>query len=209
VEHWNWAHAQAESEWLKPLFVGDLLMPAYVARVLERVDAGTKTSLIRVELEWRTPTFTNTSPAPTKKTSLTPAEYLQFFPGFGNWLGGPVNMAYRRIAWRATGGYAVHFAACADYNLYIRLALENGIEIIHEYLAVLQIHNQRFSHGITRRRVNGFFELWLMLRLARNYCQTTKLPWPQNGIRTGLWKQFKVDYWQPWKAGVKKLFGAK
>ncbi len=207
VAHWNWAHSQSTAEWIKPLFVGDFLEATYVEKVLARAGR-TKSNLIRCEFQWVTPTFVNTAPAPTKALHLSSAEYLEFFPQLGNWMGSPISVCYRRTAFLGAGGYAVHLPACADYNLYIRLTLEAGVEIIHESLATLQIHEERFSHGITKRRVNGCFELWLMLRQAKIYCANNKLPWPKYGVAKGLWKQYRMDYYYPWKKRVKnRLLG--
>src|SRR5207249_7634473 len=49
VEHWNWAHGQAQSDWLKPLFVGDLLGHRYIETLRARVDARPEARLVRCE----------------------------------------------------------------------------------------------------------------------------------------------------------------
>lgn len=206
VEHWNWAHAQGEGEWLKPLFVGDLLKPDYVEQILKRIQAPTPADIIRCEFEAASPARTVISQAPSTQAFLTPAEFVEQYLAHGNWLGGPINVCCRRTAWRAAGGYSVQLPACADVNLYFRLALGRGLETIPECLATFQLHDQRFSHGITKRRVNGCFEIWLMLRQARNFCLAAGIPWPRFGVSRGVWKQLKVDYWEPRKRGVKALW---
>src|SRR6185437_4561326 len=55
VQHWNWAHAQAKAEWLKPLFVGDLLKPLYVQRLRERVEKKPEAQIVRCEFETHSP----------------------------------------------------------------------------------------------------------------------------------------------------------
>lgn len=35
VEHWNWAFQQIQADWIKPLFVGDTVMPEYFERFEE------------------------------------------------------------------------------------------------------------------------------------------------------------------------------
>ena len=67
VQHWNWAHGQAEARWLKPLFVGDLLKPAYVERVRKRVEARPQAQAVRCEFEMRTGTQVRTTRAPFKE----------------------------------------------------------------------------------------------------------------------------------------------
>ena len=207
VQHWNWAHAQGNAEWLKPLFVGDLLLPGYVERVRARAEARSACGIIRCEYETRlagsAPRVTIT---PFAEIALTPQQFLWWFPSHGNWIGGPINVAYRRTAWCSAGGYAVQLPACADLNLNVNLILQHGLETIPEILAVFQLHTQRFSHGIGRRRVSGCFELWLILRQAQNYCRNAGLIWPDHAVVRGVARQVKVDYWEPAKQRLKRVF---
>ncbi len=207
VEHWNWAHSQAAADWMKPLFVGDLLAPSYVARVRERVLSRPAARFVRCELETRSPAGCTVTRAPFDQMSLTPAEFLSYYPAHGNWIGGPVNMTYHRLAWQLAGGYQPQLPACGDLQLYLTMILRHGLESIAEPLAIFQLHEQRFSHGITRRRVNGCFELWLILRQARNDCLNQKLPWPASGVAGGVWRQLRTDYWYPFKASIKRRLG--
>jgi len=209
VQHWNWAHAEGHAEWLKPLFVGDLLLPSYVERLRQRTEARPQAQVVRCLFQTRRPDGVTVSFTPFTETSLTPSEFLQYYPVGGNWLGGPINFAYRRAAWQAVGGYSPQLPACADLRLNALLSLRHGLEVVHEELAVFQLHDQRFSHAITRRRVNGCFELWLILRQLRNYATTAKLPWPKNGIFRSLFKQLKIDYWHPFKKKIKTILGIK
>lgn len=207
VQHWNWAHAQGQAEWLKPLFVGDLLQPGYVERVEQRLEKNPHARAVRCEFESRSPGKSVVTRAPFTEDRVNPSKFLRYFPSHGNWIGGPINMAYQRVAWQSVGGYPLHFPACADLHLNAMLALRFGLEVIHEPLAVFQLHEQRFSHGIRRRNVNGCFELWLILRQMRNHCLNAKLPWPDGGVRQGVAFQMRVDYWQPFKQRIKKWLG--
>jgi hypothetical protein len=203
VQHWNWAHAAARAGWIKPLFVGDTLLPRYVERLRSRIEKTPTAAFVRCEFETRVAgNILDTTRAPFAAQSLTPTEFLNWFPSHGNWLGGPLNTAFLREAFLAAGGYAVQLPACADLNLAVTLSLHHGLETIPEALAAFQFHEQRFSHGIGKRRVNGAFELWLILRMARNYCRTVGLPWPENGVAVGVLHQLKIDYWYP---GTKRL----
>lgn len=207
VQHWNWAHAQGAAEWLKPLFVGDLLKPDYVQRHRQRIEARPSAQIIRCEFEVLIAGIAQPAArAPFAQEHLTPSDFLNYFPNLGNWIGGPINIAYRRAAWQAAGGYSPQLPACADLKLNAQLALRHGLEVIHENLAVFQLHDQRFSHGISRRRVNGCLELWLILRQLRNYCLSVNLPWPEGGVACGVRRQLRLDYWQPFKERVKQLF---
>lgn len=208
VQHWNWAHAQGQADWLKPLFVGDLLKPEYVARLRQRTQKP-EAHVVRCEFEMRTSVGSTVSSAPFRHESLSPSEFLNYFPAQGNWLGGPLNMAYRRTAFQVTGGYATQLPSAADYKLHAMLATRYGLEIIHQDLATFQLHEQRFSHGIRGRRVNGCIELWLVFRQMENFCRVNKLPWPKHGVRKGVCRQIGVDYWQPFKSKIKRMLGGK
>ena len=205
VQHWNWAHAEGRAEWLKPLFVGDLLLPLYVERLRQRIQIKSGAQIVRCDFQMRKGDKISATSVPFQQTSLTPAEFLKYYPLLGNWIGGPINMAYRRAAWQAAGGYSTQLPGCADLRLNAMLAMRRGLEVIHEPLAVFQLHEQRFSHGIGKRRVNGCFELWLILRELRTYCLKASLPWPQGGLGRGLRLQMKLDYWDPFKQRIKKI----
>jgi hypothetical protein len=206
VQHWNWAHGEGRAEWLKPLFVGDLLLPAYIERLRQRTQIKLNAQIIRCEFEVRENGKVRITSVPFQQESLSPAEFLSYYPLLGNWIGGPINVAYRRAAWQAAEGYSPQLPACADLKLNSALAVRHGLEIIHEPLAVFQLHEQRFSHGIGKRRVNGCFELWLILRELRIYCLKAGLPWPENGVWRATWLQIKIDYWMPFKERIKKRF---
>jgi hypothetical protein len=209
VEHWNWAHSASEADWLKPLFVGDLLAPRYIEALRDRVATRPGARVVRCEFDLRTRAGTQPAGrAPCAVDSLTPAQFLDHYPHRGNWIGGPVNIVYHRLAWQLGGGYLPQFPACADLQLYVAMILRHGIELIREPLATFQLHTERFSHGIGRRSVNGCFELWLILRHARNYCLNAGLPWPHDAIRRALALQVRLDYLHPIKQRVKDYFGA-
>ena len=207
VEHWNWAHAASEADWMKPLFAGDLIATTYVAQLSERILANPSVHVVRCEFEFKTEKGVIRTTAPGSATRLTPEEFLRHFPQDGNWMGGPINFAYSRQAWMSFGGYSPQLPSCADYNLYVSMILRYGVELIRESLATFQLHAQRFSHGIRGRRVNACFEAWVTLRQARNYCLNAGLPWPRHGVTRGTWKQIEVDYWAAGKAAIKRLLG--
>ncbi|HEV7402215.1 MAG TPA: glycosyltransferase family A protein [Chthoniobacteraceae bacterium] len=208
VEHWNWAHHAAHADWLKPLFVGDTLEPAYVAAVRARVAQAPAAQVVRCDFDFLIQgTRQPAARAPAGHASLTPAEFLRYFPERGNWLGGPINFAYTRLAWLSAGGYAVHLPACADLDLYVALVLRHGLELVEESLAVFELHGERFSMGIRRRHVIGVVELWLILRQARNYCEAVALPWPRHGVAAGVFVQVMNDYVRPWKARLRARLG--
>src|SRR5260370_31232335 len=90
IEHWNWAHAESRAEWLKPLTPGGTLKPAYVQQLKRRISARPQAQLVRCGLE--TEPANNHSgddtQAPPARASLTPAEFLEYFPPRLDWIPG-------------------------------------------------------------------------------------------------------------------------
>jgi len=210
IEHWNWAHSEARADWLKPLFVGDILFPAYVAKLHERATKKPEAKFIRCEMETRQEGRpTRTTRTPFSDESLTPEGFLHYYPHRGNWIGGPVNVAYHRLAWQLSGGYMPQIPMCADLQLYVTMILRHGLESIPIPLAAFQLHTQRFSHKIAKRRVNSLFEMWLILRQIQNQDLGKNLHLSSSAVRSALWLQFLVDYWYPFRKNVKSYLQQK
>lgn len=182
VEHWNWAHAQSQAEWLKPLPPGGRLKPEYVSRLKQQMDRQPKAHLMRCELEMESANaqLQAMTRAPFSQPSLTPTEFLNHFPTQMPWLASPLNIAYRRAAWLAAGGFCPQLPACAGLNLNITLALHYGLENLPESLVAWTPPSALNASGAGR--VNFPLELWLILRQARNYCIAAKLPWTRKRL---------------------------
>jgi hypothetical protein len=187
IEHWNWAHAQSQATWLKPLLAGGRLQPTYVERLLGCINDRPAARFIRCDAELQTEWGPETLRAPFAQATITPADFLNYFPARADWLGNLLNVAYHRVAWLATGGYSVHLPACAALNLNVILALHHGLENLPERLVAAEFAEGRSLNEITGSRVNLWLELWLVMRQARNYCLATKLPWPDGGVARGVW----------------------
>jgi hypothetical protein len=204
VEHWNWAHSEAQADWLKPLFVGDILFPAYVEKVFQRVTEKPEAKFIRCEMESRQEGATTmTTRIPFSEESLTPADVVRYYPRLGNWIGGPVNVAYHRLAWQISGGYMPQLPACADLQLYLTMILRHGLESIPTPLVAFQLHPQRFSHKIGSRNISGNTEQWLIFRQMQNQCREENLDLPSSAARYALWQQFLHGNWYPLKKSIK------
>jgi len=192
IELWNWAHAQSQAEWLKPLFAGDQLKPGCVERLKQFISRQSGAQVIRFEFDLE-PVNANGSPAiprgPSVETRLNPAEFLNYFPAQVNWPADSVNMAFRRTAWLGAGGYSVHLPGCAALNLNVTLALHHGLDCLPESLATRPSADKLSLNGSGGGRVNLWLESWLVLLQARNYCKAAKLPWPDHAVRRGVWKQ--------------------
>ncbi len=194
IEHWNWAHAESRAEWLKPLPPGGTLKPTYVQQLKERISQQPKAQIVRCGLEMEPG-----AQFPAAKPSLTPTEFLEYFPAQMEWIAGSVNMAYRRTAWLAAGGYSPQLPGCASLNLNVTLALHHGLENLPEKLATPAAHQPSSLNAVGGERVNFLLELWLVLRQARNYCLAAKLPWAKkwllpSGILAGMGRRKRRIY---------------
>jgi len=177
VEHWNWAHAQSQAAWLKPLHPGEQLKPGYVARLKERIAARPGAQIIRCDLEERAEWGPETQAAPFAPSSITPTEFTTFFPAHMDWLSHSINFAFGRTAWLATGGYSPQLPGCAALNLHVILALHYGLENISEVLATVEVSEASGPHRNGGEQINRSMEKWMILRQAENYCRSVKLPW--------------------------------
>ena len=139
LEHWNWAHAQAQGEWLKPLPAGGELKPVYVEALKQRILQQPQARLVRCDAEVRTEWGPEIVRAPFPQGGVSPAGFLNHFPAPIRWLATGSNMAFQRVAWQSVGGYAVQFPGCAFLNLNVILALHYGLENIHETLATIDL----------------------------------------------------------------------
>ena len=197
IEHWNWAHAESRAEWLKPLPSGGALKPAYVQQLKQRISERPQAQLVRCGLEPEP--ASGGAQAPPARASLTPAEFLEYFPARMEWIAGSVNMAYRRAAWLAAGGYCPQLPGCAGLNLNVTLALHHGLENLPEPLATPGLGQPASLNAGDGTRVNLPLELWLILRQARNYCLAAKLPWTKKwllpaGIIAGMGRRKRRIY---------------
>jgi hypothetical protein len=180
IEHWNWAHSQGQADWLKPLAPGAQLKPAYVETLKQRIAQQPKAQLIRCEIE--SMTGNNAARAPFSQASVTPVEFLNYFPTHVRWMDGCANVAYGRAAWLAVGGYSPQFPCRAALNLNVILALHYGLENTSERLVALGTLREFTLNEAGGQRVNQWLELWLVLRQARNYCLAGKLPWSKEWL---------------------------
>ncbi len=184
LEHWNWAHAQAQAQadWLKPLPAGGELKPAYVEALKQRVHQQTQAQFIRCDADVRTEWGLETVRAPFPQSSISAMDFPNYFPARIRWLATGSNMAYRRLAWQSAGGYSSQLPGCAFLNLNVILALHYGMENIHESLVAVELTGELTLNENHNGRVNLWLELWLILRQARNYCLAAKLPWSKKWL---------------------------
>ena len=187
IEHWNWAHAQSRAAWLKPLFPGEELKPAFVSRLRQRIAANPKAQLIRCDTELLLDWGKELLIAPFVESSVKPAAVLDYFPTKIDWLSRSLPFAYGRTGWLALGGFSPQLPGSAILNLNVLLALHFGMENIAETLASVDLTVEHSLNESPCERVNSSLELWFILRQAKNYCLASKLPWPEQCL---LWRSF-------------------
>lgn len=182
LEHWNLAHSQAQSAWLKPLPTGSELRPTFVEAFRQRIVQRPQARLVRCDAEVRTEWGPQIVHAPFPQSAINPAEMLNYFPMKIRWLAATSNVAFHQGSWQSAGGYSTQFPGCAFLNLNVILALHHGLENIHETLVVIDPASELPVTDLARARPNLWLELWLIMRQARNYCLATKLPWSKKWL---------------------------
>lgn len=177
LEYWNQAHSQARADWLKPLLPGEILKPEYIARLRHRLEKKPRAQLVRCNMELRTEWGVDTVRASFGESSVTAAQFGDYFPERVDWICRAANVAYTRLAWLAAGGYCNQLPGFASLNLNVTLALHHGLENLAEPLVSVESADRLPLNESRGERVNLSLELWLILRQARNYCIAAKVPW--------------------------------
>src|SRR6185436_12842125 len=142
LPHWNWTHGQAQAEWLMLLGEGQVLRPAYVQRLRQRIEAKPQARIVYCELESRASSKLGIETTVPASESLTPAEFLAWFLANRDWPAAAAQLAYNRAAWQAMAGYPPHLKIRAGCLLAALLGLRHGIEIIHENLVLAQLKEE-------------------------------------------------------------------
>jgi hypothetical protein len=200
VQHWNWLHLQSEAEWLKPLFVGDWLEKDCVRewRAAAAADPNIAFILFHFLLHKGLdgPVYA-TGDCGGVSGLLTPESAAELGLLRGNFLGGPVNVVYQRWAFQAAGGHQTSLPLTADYDLYLRLALQVSTFIIPKVLGHFTLHENRYAkRGSGTARESMRAELLLvgsMIGYAARY-SGMKLPWGRvRGQLLALWWGWMIE----------------
>jgi hypothetical protein len=121
-------------------------------------------------VEVRTDWGLQTEHAPYDRSAIDAAGFAALCGGRMDWISRTVNVAYRRTAWAAIGGYSSQLPMRSALNLHVILALHYGLENIAEPLATTD------GIDVPGALATGL-ETWLVLRQARNYCAAMNIPW--------------------------------
>ncbi len=176
VEHWNWAHHESAAEWLKPLFMGDWLEPAYVAELRAAL-------LGHPEARYVFTSFVYHLGDNPPRTVLNPWAG-PFYPakkmerivlGNGMQFGPPSVAAYERAVFIALGGYPTTLPICADSLLFCAMASRFGALGLAEPLCHFNIHGARFSTKLPQQRRNTMREslTYYFMLLCRAWSEKT------------------------------------
>jgi hypothetical protein len=167
VEHWNWAHYQANSEWLKPVFAGDWLELDYVAKLRAAAAANPACRYIFASyVLHRLNVAPETVSSPWVGRFYPAAEMKTAVLRYGMQFGPPSVAAYERTAFIGAGGYPTPLPICSDGLLFCALASRYGALGMAEPLCHFNIHGARFSTGLGEKRKFTFQEtityFWLL-----------------------------------------------
>lgn len=159
VEHWNWAHHEADGDWLKPLFMGDWLEPSYVGELRAAQLGHPEARYVFASFVYHhgdSPAVAVVNPwagrfFPAKKMEqLVLDKGMQFGP--------PSAAAYQRNAFISLGGYPTTLPICSDSLLFCAMASRFGALGLVEPLCHFNIHGARFSTKLPQMRRNTLRE---------------------------------------------------
>ena len=153
VEHWNWAHYQSTGDWLKPLFAGDWLDSAYVARVREMAANDSNCRYIFANCVYHRPGQPDLVGTDVRAGGFRPPLAMQdLVLRCGMQFGPPSAAAYERTAFISLGGYPTTLPITADSLLFCTLAARFGAASLPEALCHFQLHAGRFSIDLPGKR---------------------------------------------------------
>jgi hypothetical protein len=159
VEHWNWAHYQANGDWLKPVFAGDWLELNYVAKLRDALAANPACRYVFASyVLHRLNEAPVTVSSPWVGRFYPAAEMKTAVLRYGMQFGPPSAAAYERTVFIAAGGYPTPLPICSDSLLFCALASRHGVLGMAEALCHFNIHGARFSTGLGEKRKFTFQE---------------------------------------------------
>ena len=159
VEHWNWAHYAASTDWLKPVFAGDWLETNYIAKLRAAIIANPSCRYMYASyVLHRVDTAPETVCSPWAGRFQTPTEMERVVLRYGMQFGPPSAAAYEREAFAAVGGYPTALPICSDSLMFCALASRFGALGFAEPLCHFNIHGARFSTALPQRRQDTFRE---------------------------------------------------
>lgn len=144
TEHWSWALTQGSHEWIKPLFVGDVLMTDYFdafGRILQTESIALASGQHVIMLPDKTAV-----PAESRSTSVYRREdFLKTNLKQGNILGPPSAAIFRRQAMTAALPFDENFPWAADWLLYLRASKYGHIAHIQRNVMSFNQNSTRYS----------------------------------------------------------------
>lgn len=146
VQHWNWAHHQSHADWLKPLFVGDWLEPHCLSVCYKTMAAQREIAFFFFYFRYHSGDRVADADCLGLSGRVSAATAVHEAVFDRNFVGGPINVLYRRDAFELVGGHYTNLPLTADFDLYTRLATEVPTWVIPEYLGHFMLHADRFAN---------------------------------------------------------------
>ena len=189
VQHWNWLHLQSGGEWLKPLFVGDWLEKDCVRECRAAAESDPSLAFILFYFLHHQgldgPVYA-TGDCHGASGRLTPAQTAELGIFRGNFAGVPVNVLYRRWAFQAAGGHQTSLPLTADYDLYVRLAMQVPTFVIPKVLGHFTLHENRYAKRGSGTYREAMCAEQLLVASMVGYaarCGGLQLPWGRVRLR--------------------------
>ena len=193
VEHWNWLHFQSRADWLKPLFAGDWLEADYIVSVRRETEVTRECRYIYTGYRFHDVKHgTSAKVIPGWAGGFrTPTEMRDVVLRYAHQFGPPSCAAYQRDAFCAVGGYRTTFPICADSLFFCALAGHFGATGIARALSNFQLHGERFSTLLPKKRQGTSREKFTYMAALLYHAHTER--WPVSSI--GLAKLIAREIW--------------
>jgi hypothetical protein len=182
VEHWNWAHYQSRAAWLKPLFAGDWLEPAYIGRLREAIAADPRCRYVFSNSYYHAGDAPPVTGENRSGPYRPPAYWQDIVLRYGMQFGPPSAAAYERTAFMALGGYPTTLPITADSLFFCTLAARFGATGLAEPLCHFQLHAGRFSIGLPGKRRDTFRENLIYMSMLAYHAWTERDAFPVGGF---------------------------
>ncbi len=198
VEHWNWAMRESEAVWLKPLFAGDWLEPAYVATLRRAMTANPSCRYIFCNyLLHPGSNEPRLVKSPWAGRYRSAAQMQRLVLGYGMQFGPPSAAAYEREAFLSIGGYATTLPICADSLTFCTLAARFGCLGLADPLCHFNIHDARFSTSLPGRRKDNLREALIYFAMLGYAAWSGRIPVPKTAFALMFARQLRAYFAQP------------
>ncbi len=145
IEHWNWAFNQGSARLVKPLLVGDCLLPNYFKNLLSVFDENQNVAFAGSGYIVQFPEKRAAVKPVIGKKVFDQSNYLEININRGN-IAGPLSaLLFNRKALVKALPFDIEYPWTSDWRLFMRASKEGGVVLLDEPLCLFNQKKNRFS----------------------------------------------------------------